>query len=101
MSQYNTIILLTSDEQLTKAAHSVLVAENDCRLITFENEREAQSAMSDVECDLLICDDDSLEDSSDNILTRLRVRAPATARILITDGEISAEAVEPQHLCIW
>ncbi|MEH6408975.1 MAG: sigma-54 dependent transcriptional regulator [Hyphomonas sp.] len=94
MSQYNTIILLTSDEQLTKAAHSVLVAENDCRLITFENEREAQSAMSDVECDLLICDDDSLEDSSDNILTRLRVRAPATARILITDGEISAEAVD-------
>lgn len=93
MSQYNTIILLTTDELLSKAAHLVLVAENDCRLITCESEREAQSVIDDVDCHLLICDDANLIDPDDNILTRLRVKSPSTARILVTNGPISPEAI--------
>lgn len=94
MSQYNTIILLTSDKQLMEAAHSVLIAENDCRLITCESEREAQGLLSDVDCDLLICDEANLSDPSDNILTQLRVQAPSTARILVANGTVTKAAID-------
>tara|TARA_R100001244_G_scaffold6593_24_gene8175 strand:+ start:46829 stop:48268 length:1440 start_codon:yes stop_codon:yes gene_type:complete len=89
--RYSTIVLLTADKQIIQAAHEVLVAENDCRLITCESEREAFGVLADVDCELLICSDDMLEDPSDNLLINSRIKYPSIPRILIA-SEVSTKA---------
>ncbi len=83
MQSERTVLLVSDDRKQIAEAKKALSADTDYRLIVCRGEDEALKKLEDVQAHLIICDFDSIGETTSNVLTKARVSRPHMTRILV------------------